>query len=276
MQRSQRSPIILCVFPAGPSGGNPCPVVLDASGMDAGDMRALAAVHGHESGFVLPPEDPTSADFRFRFFVPEQEMEMCGQATLGTAWLLRARGQASGATLRIETLSGPLRAIFMADGAVEITQPPGRMDEVTDVGAVLAALGLAEAELRPDVALLNASTNRVKTLVPLADLARLHALRPDPARARAACEAIGSTGLYPYAEGEHGAVHAQQFPRSSGYPKDAVTGIAAAALFYGLGPPEAGVLVRQGEAMGRPSEIRVRCDPDGPGRRLGGHVEVMS
>ncbi|MBL6080304.1 PhzF family phenazine biosynthesis protein [Belnapia sp. T18] len=271
----QRSPINLSVFPAGPGGGNPCPIVLDASGMDAQDMRALAAAHGHESGFVLPPENPISADFRFRFFVPEHEMEMCGHATLGAAWLLRSRGQALGAAIRIETLSGPVRALFAADGSVEITQPPGRVEPVTDVGAVLAALGMAEAELSPAAAVLNASTSRVKTLVPLADLARLHALRPDPALVRAACEAIGSTGLYPYAAGQGGAVHARQFPRNSGYPEDAATGIAAAALFYGLCAPKAGLIVRQGEAMGRPSEIRVRCDPEGPGCRLGGHVEVV-
>lgn len=269
-------PILLSVFPAGPGGGNPCPVVLDARGMDAEAMRGLAANYGHESGFVLPPEDPGTADFRFRFFVPEHEMEMCGHATLGAAWLLRSRGQALGAELRIETLSGPVRALFADDGAVEITQPPGWVQEVTETGDVLAALGLTEADLRPGASVLNAATSRVKTLVPVVDLARLHALNPDQARVRATCEAIDSTGLYPWTGGADGIVHARQFPRSSGYPEDAATGIAAAALFYGLGAPEAGLLVRQGEAMGRPSEIRVRTDPDGPGCRLGGRVEVMS
>lgn len=275
MQQTQRSPVVLSVFPAGPGGGNPCPVVLDARGMDAEAMRALAAAYGHESGFVLPPEDAASADFRFRFFVPEHEMEMCGHATLGAAWLLRSRGRALGTELRIETLSGPVRALF-ADDAVEITQPPGRVREVAETGAVLAALGLSPADLRPGTAVLNAATSRVKTLVPVSDLARLQALNPDQGQVRAACEAIGSTGLYPWAGGAERIVHARQFPRSSGYPEDAATGIAAAALFYGLGAPATGLLVRQGEAMGRPSEIHVRPDPDGPGCRLGGRVEVMS
>ena len=276
MQPNPSSPILLSVFPAGPGGGNPCPVVLDARGMDAETMQGLAASYGHESGFVLPPEDPGAADFRFRFFVPGHEMEMCGHATLGAAWLLRVQGRASGPVLRIETLSGPVRAIFGPDGAVEVTQPPGRAEEVKEIGIVLSALGLTAADLRPGALVLNAATSRVKTLVPLADLGRLQALSPDPARIQAVCEAIGSTGLYPWAAGSGGAVHARQFPRSSGYPEDAATGIAVAALFYGLGAPEAGLLVRQGEAMGRPSEIHVRRDPDGPGCRLGGRVEVLS
>ncbi|WP_458097934.1 PhzF family phenazine biosynthesis protein [Roseomonas sp. WA12] len=276
MQPNPSSPILLSVFPAVSGGGNPCPVVLDASGMDAEAMRTLAASYGHESGFVLPPNDPGAADFRFRFFVPDHEMEMCGHATLGAAWLLRARGQAPGAELRIETLSGPVRALFAADGSVEITQPPGRVQEVAEIGAVLAALGLTHQDLLPGAGVLNAATSRVKTLVPVADPERLHALNPDPGRVRAVSEAIGSTGLYPWAGGAGGVVHARQFPRSSGYPEDAATGIAAAALFYGLGAPKTGLLVRQGEAMGRPSEIHVRPDPDGPGCRLGGRVEVLS
>lgn len=276
MQVNPPSVVLLSVFPAGPGGGNPCPVVLDARGMDADAMRALAAAHGHESGFVLPPQDESSADVRFRFFVPEHEMEMCGHATLGAAWLLRTKGRAAGPELRIETLSGPVRAIFGPDGAVEVTQPPGRVEAVARIGLVLSALGLTEADLRPGAAVLNAATSRVKTLVPIAEPARLHALSPDPSRVRAACEAIGSTGLYPWAGGLDGEVHARQFPRSSGYPEDAATGIAAAALFYGIGAPERGLLVRQGEAMGRPSEIRVRPDPNGPGCRLGGRVEVLA
>ncbi|HEY4253126.1 MAG TPA: PhzF family phenazine biosynthesis isomerase [Roseomonas sp.] len=268
-------PILLSVFPAGPGGGNPCPIVLDARGMDAAAMQALAAAHGHESGFVLPPADPGTADHRFRFFVPAHEMEMCGHATLGAAWLLRQGMAASRDGLRIETLSGPVRAIFGPAGSVEVTQPEGRVQEVADSAAVLRALGLTEGDLLPGARLLNAATSRVKTLVPIADPARLHALVPDPAAIGAVCAAIGSTGLYPWAPGIGDILHARQFPRGSGYPEDAATGIAAAALFYGVGAPAGGIRVRQGEAMGRPSEIRVRPDPDGMGCRIGGRVERL-
>jgi trans-2,3-dihydro-3-hydroxyanthranilate isomerase len=200
---------------------------------------------------------------------------MCGHATLGAAWLLRRRGAAAAGILRIETLSGPVRAIFGAADAVEITQPAGRVSEIADAAAVLQALALSAGDLLPGARILNASTSRVKTLVPLADPARLHALAPDPAAVGRACAAIGSTGLYPWASGPDGPVHARQFPRSSGYPEDAATGIAATALFYGLGGPAEPLVVRQGEAMGRPSEIRVRRDPEGSGCRLSGRVELL-
>jgi PhzF family phenazine biosynthesis protein len=260
----------ISVFPAAPGGGNPCTIVLDASGMDAAEMKAVAAAAGHECAFVFPPEAAGAADYRFRFFVPAHEMEMCGHATLGAAWLLFGRRPET-ACLRIETLAGPVDAVRGKLG-IEISQPAGHA-EPADITPVLEALGLTPADLHPDHRILNAATSRAKTLVPLRSLARLNGLAPDMEAVRAACDAIGSTGLYPWAPGNPGVVHARQFPRSSGYLEDPATGIAAAALYYGLGAPQTGLTVLQGEAMGRPSAIHIRPDPEGAGCWLSGAVE---
>ncbi len=257
------------VFPAAEGGGNPCTIVLDARGMEASDMKAVAASAGHECSFVFPPSDAGVADDRLRFFVPEHEMEMCGHATLGTAWLL-FRANPETARLRFETMAGLVEATRGAQG-IEISQPAGYA-EPTRIEPVLQALGLAAGDLHPDHQILNAATSRIKTLVPLASLAKLHALAPDTDRVRAACEAIGSTGLYPWTPGEEGVVHARQFPKNSGYLEDPATGIAAAALYYGLGAPGGGLVVLQGEAMGRPSSIHIRPDPSGAGCLLSGRV----
>jgi predicted PhzF superfamily epimerase YddE/YHI9 len=85
------------------------------------------------------------------------------------------------------------------------------------------------------------------------------------AAVEAACRRIGSTGLYPYAilDKQARLFEARQFPRSSGYPEDAATGIAAAALAFGLlhdkvvSADDRLVRVLQGRAMERLSEIRV-------------------
>ncbi len=60
------------------------------------------------------------------------------------------------------------------------------------------------------------------------------------------------------------AFEARQFPRSSGYPEDAATGIAAAALSFGLlanglvDADDKPIRVFQGRAMGALSEIGIR------------------
>ena len=269
------------VFTHGGAGGNPCPLVADARGMSAGEMQAVARAHGHESGFVLPAETEDH-DLALRFFVPNHEMEMCGHATVGALWLLARQGRlAAGSTVRVATRAGPVTG-FLAMGPdgepqVEITQPAGRVaplprDRTDDV---LAALGIGRDALA-DLPVHNAVTARTKTLVPMKDVERLDALVADPAAIERVCRAIGSTGLYPYAVARPAerTFEARQFPRSSGYPEDAATGIAAAALAFGLladgtiTADDRPIRIFQGRAMGRLSEIRVRIGFAG-GRAIG-------
>jgi len=252
------------VFGNGPGGGNPAPIVVDARHLDGEAMRQVAARHGHESAFVLPGRD--GCDYQFRFFVPNHEMEMCGHATLGTVWLLDHLGELPKRTISIATLSGPVQA-RVEDGQASVSQPRGRATDVADPGAVLDVLGLKPSDLS-DHPVLNAATSRVKTLVPLRSLEILNGLQPDFARIEALCDAIGSTGLYPFApvDPAAGVFSARQFPRSSGYPEDAATGIAAAALAWsawdlGLASQHR-IVIRQGEAMGRPSQIAVEREDD--------------
>lgn len=263
------------VFGNGPGGGNPAPIVIDARPLDGEAMRAVAARHGHESAFVLPGRD--GCDYEFRFFVPNHEMEMCGHATLGTAWLLDHLGELPRRTVSIATLSGPVQA-RVENGQASVSQPRGRHTAVDDPAAVLDVLGLSRSDLL-DLPVLNAATSRVKTLVPLRSPEILNGLRPDFARIEALCDAIGSTGLYPFApvDTDAGIFSARQFPRSSGYPEDAATGIAAAALAWSawdLGlTSQHRIVIRQGEAMGRPSQITVEREDDRCW--LSGRAELM-
>lgn len=252
------------VFGNGPGGGNPAPIVVDARQLDGEGMRRVAARHGHESAFVLPGRD--GFDYQFRFFVPNHEMEMCGHATLGTVWLLEHLGELPKPTVSIATLSGPVQA-RVEGGQASVSQPRGSSTGIDDPAAVLDVLGLTPSDLL-DYPVLNAATSRVKTLVPLRSLETLNGLRPDFARIEALCDAIGSTGLYPFApvDADAGVFSARQFPRSSGYPEDAATGIAAAALAWSswdLGlTSKRRVVIRQGEAMGRPSQITVEREDE--------------
>lgn len=257
-------PHMVRVFAAAgqPAGGNPAPVWLGADGLDTAAMQARARASGHESVFVLKPTDPAHG-FRMRYFVPRHEMEMCGHATIAALWLLRERGAWDGSATTVETLSGIVRGQW-AGGMVAISQPRGLVQTLpeTDLLRIAQCLHLAPAQIVGPV--LNAATSRVKTLIQLRDTETLHALEVNFAQVESLCEAIGSTGLYPFAmrPGEPATASARQFPKSSGYPEDAATGIAAAALAWGLRDRQlvvdddaVQVCVHQGEAMGSPSTI---------------------
>ena len=287
--------ILINVFASPEGGGSSTPVVLDASGYDEAGMLELTRRRGHESTFVFPPTNPGEADFRFRFFVPRQEMNMCGHATVGTVWLLHKVGKLRGDQVGIETRSGLVRGFVRDVGTpgeyAEITQPAGRVEEVTSREArqaILEVLRITEAELSP-LPISNAATSRMKTIVPLRNSETLDALQPDFSRMESLCASLGSTGLYPFAVYSltDRIFDARQFPKASGFPEDVATGVAATALAfglvaYGLIPCDGKRLtVRQGRAMGRPSEIFVRFDLQGIGSQprgcfLGGRTVLTT
>jgi len=271
------------VFADGPGGGNPAPITLDAENMTGEEMRALAAFYGHEAAFILPASP--GCDLGLRFFVPRHEMEMCGHATVGAVWLLDRLGRLPRDRIAIATKSGVVEA-RVEQGAVEISQPKGRVEAVSAAMCteILSVMGVG-ADALADMPVVNAVTSRVKTLVPLKSPAALDSLTPDFPRMEALCERLGSTGLYPFAISDRGPdiVEARQFPKASGYAEDPATGIAAAALAFGLlaagriGAADR-LKVLQGRAMGRPSAITVRFarDPAGTvtGCWLGGAVAL--
>lgn len=281
---------------AGAEGGNPVPLVPDARGMTAERMQGVAQRYGYESAFILPADDAANT-LRLRYFVPAHEMEMCGHATVGALWALRQWGLWTADEARIETASGIVHARWdAAQQRAWITQPAARIQALdAEAGqAIMNVLNPGGAPMALPGPLVNASTSRYKTLIPMPDVAALNGLAPDFAAMPAVCDLIGSTGLYPYALESVAAagsvVHARQFPRSSGYPEDAATGIAAAALWGYLaangmipvGTPQdpAPTTVIQGVAMGSPSAIEVLprfgSAGEGGGCWLSGAVEWVA
>lgn len=266
----------------GGSGGNPAPVALNAHDMTNQEMQDIARHHNLESVFVLPA---TSAefDFRLRYWVPNHEMSMCGHATLGALWLMRNRGLLNKTEVRIETLAGLVTGRFVrsCDGAQvpEISQPPASIEPVTrneSIAAILAALDIRENNLLPGLPILNASTSRVKTLVPIRTVEILDSIQPRAALIEPVNKLIGSTGLYPFAPSEpkNNVFDARQFPKNSGYIEDPATGIAASALAFGLlhyeliDPSLDRVSIRQGRAMGCSSRIEVRFERNSLGEPI--------
>ena len=289
--RTEQQIRFVSVFAAGPHGGNPAPIVIDAAGMSDASMQQVARSYGHESAFVLPPPPGSGCDFEFRFWVPNHEMSMCGHATVGAVWLLEQLGRLPGNYLAIWTKSGRVHARIGKSGGqdalVEVSQPAGIIEHLPDAtkseADILKVLGIRSDGLAP-FPIQNACTSRVKTLIPLKSVSILDNLSPDFSEIERLCARIGSTGLYPYAVSDQEAqiVDARQFPRSSGYPEDAATGIAASALSFGLlsnrmvEASERQITIRQGRAMRRPSEIRVRFsfeDGHPNGCWLGGAVQ---
>ena len=135
-------------------GGNPAAVVPLRAWLPDGTMQAIALENNlSETAFFVPRED---GGFDLRWFTPRLEVDLCGHATLGTAWVLFNRLGHDGGTIVFHTRSGPLTVSRDGDRlAMDFpAQPPAPMVPGAGIGDVAGALGVApEAVLAAPYAL---------------------------------------------------------------------------------------------------------------------------
>lgn len=256
------------VFPLNNEGGNPCPVILNSDHLSSKEMQAIARQLGHETCFVSTSKHK-DCEFQFRYFVPNNEMEMCVHATIGSVTVLVNKGMVKNSPLNIDTLLGPIQAEWRLAGGeieVEVTQfPPKVCEKVPPIEDVSRALNVKPAEIEA-AGIKSVSTSRFKLLIHLKSTAILHKLSPNFPYLWEICEKYGATGFYPFSieDYDEKLVQARQFPNKAGYDEDPATGVAASALgtyFYlnkSFNEDLTGVdtyKIVQGVSMGRPSYI---------------------
>ena len=255
--------VVADVFTQTPLTGNQLAVFTDARGLDDGTMQALALELGFsETVFVLPPEAGGTA--RMRIFNPKEEMPFAGHPVLGTAFVLGAPLQRG--MIELETGVGIVPVTLERDeqGAIafgRMSQPVPTI-EAADEGRVLAALGVAAAEL-PVELYDNGARHYV---VVLSSEAEISALRPD----NGAVAALEVTGLNSVARS--GSRWRSRMFWGNG--EDAATGSAAGPIACHLarhGEISWGeeIVLEQGVEMGRPSILHARAE----GR--GGTIEAV-
>jgi PhzF family phenazine biosynthesis protein len=268
-------------FPATPAaamGGNPAGVVLDPGDPDDHDMvrTAVRLNPVSETAFVWDREDRVEdqADgaFRVRYFAPGGEVDLCGHATAAAfaALALDHRLGPLPAEVRSVAPGGRIRGRVEAEGddvVVWLDMPLARrVDATLDLEALAEALGLPHEVVasRPAGAIEDVGI-RV-ALIPVADLAALDAMRPDFRRLRYLGRPHRIIVFYPFVlDADSGQVRARAFAPAVDIDEDPATGTAAASLGAylareGLIGPAADLRIRQGEAMGRPSEIRLHVE----------------
>ncbi|RLM83589.1 PhzF family phenazine biosynthesis protein, partial [Haloarcula sp. Atlit-7R] len=109
-----RRTLLVDAFTADPLAGNAAGVVPEADGLTADQMRAIAReLAVSETAFLLPSE---TADRRLRYFSPEQEVDLCGHATVAAHAHLREAGAIDEGEHTIETNVGVLDVEVESDG----------------------------------------------------------------------------------------------------------------------------------------------------------------
>jgi PhzF family phenazine biosynthesis protein len=250
-------------------GGNPAGVVLDAAGLDGAARLAVAAEVGYsETAFV--EETGVPGRYRVRYFSPQAEVAFCGHATIATAVAIAERHGAG--LLEFETAAGlvPVRTEGTDAGftatltSVASRTRPARTDELD---AALAALRWTAEDLDPRYPVHVAFAGNEHLVLAVRDRARLAALDYDyPALDALMARAGWTTVHLVWAEGPTSFHARDPFP-PGGVVEDAATGAAAAAFggylrALGLVELPSRVVIRQGEDMGRPSDLLVDVPAD--------------
>jgi predicted PhzF superfamily epimerase YddE/YHI9 len=192
--------------------GNPAAVCPLTEWLPEEVMQAIAAENNlSETAFFVPAND----GYDLRWFTPALEVELCGHATLATAYLILTRLTPGDDSVEFETRSGRLTVTRDGDRFF-LDFPAYRGEEVACPPYLSAGLGVVPRAVV-------AGPNYMAVLETEADVA---GLRPD----MAALEKLHPRGVIVTAPGEMCDFVSRHFGPSFGVPEDPVTGSAHCML----------------------------------------------
>lgn len=193
--------------------GNPAGVCLLNSWPETALMQCIAAENNlSETAFVVPEGER----FGLKWFTPEEEMDLCGHATLAAAFALAHFVNPSQTIFRFDTVSGPLQA--EREGERFVLDFPSRKPvpmELTPAMSRAVGLPVREAHRSRDLMLVVESEEQVRAAAP--DMEAVKAL-PD------------TFAVILTAEGETADFVSRFFAPGVAVPEDPVTGSAHSTL----------------------------------------------
>ncbi|MET3962512.1 trans-2,3-dihydro-3-hydroxyanthranilate isomerase [Marmoricola sp. OAE513] len=257
---------VVDVFAEAPFAGNQLAVVHGAADLDDAAMLAIAREFNYsETTFPVPVD---GGRYRVRIFTLDGEVPFAGHPTLGTAWVLRERGELPEDAVVQECGAGDIGVQF-AHGNVELTAAPrdlaGPLAEDL-VDPLLAELGLTHEDRVGDAWIAGTGLTFVHLPVTDAAIARARVGRThvrELADLPATTDPLEGINLYAARTSSAGAdVHSRVFVLGI---EDPATGSAAAGL--GMALVARGLLadggryrIHQGVELGRPSVLLGSAD----------------
>jgi PhzF family phenazine biosynthesis protein len=195
-------------------GGNPAAVCPLESWLPDSLMQQIAMENNlAETAFYIRDNDR----FAIRWFTPETEVDLCGHATLATAFVIFNIKRFSEPVIELDSRSGVLRVLNERE-FLTLDFPVDAVEKSTAPAGIADALGLPPSEVykgRTDYMLVYSTASQIKSMKP--NMLRL-----------AEIEARGVIVTAP-GEGDVDFV-SRFFAPQSGIPEDPVTGSAHTTL----------------------------------------------
>lgn len=192
--------------------GNPAAICPLQTWLPDATMQAIAAENNlAETAFFVPTDD----GYDLRWFTPTVEVDLCGHATLASAYLIFNRLEPGLQEVSFSTRSGTLSVTH--DGDVLVMDFPSLPAEAVDSPEALAAgLGATPVEVRRATNYLAVFDTEADVAALVPDMARLATLHPYGVIATAPGKSVDFVSRY--------------FAPAHGVPEDPVTGSAHCTL----------------------------------------------
>lgn len=256
--------------------GNPAGVITNADGLTEIEMQKIAReLNNSETAFILPPTDETH-DVHVRFFTPQNEVPICGHATIAAHYARAVENHFGTVRIYQKTGAGVLPVDIIHDGSdYKIVMTQGKItfgDRISGepYEMLLQALGISVSDLRTECPVCIASTGHSKVMIGIRDISLLHRLTPNMVLLTKVSKLIGCNGFYVFTlhPDEKVLVHGRMFAPAIGINEDPVTGnangpLGAYLVHFGLSGKNSGVFsfsAMQGEAIHRTGIMEVQVE----------------
>lgn len=245
-------------------GGNPAGVVLNADHLSEKDMKKISGIIGFsETAFVMKSD---LADFKVRFFTPNEEVDLCGHATIATFYALSNLGYIKPEKYSQETKAGILNVEVKEDLSIMMDQNTPSYYEIIDKKEIADSLNITTDEMLDELPVQIVSTGLRDILVPVKNMEILNSINPDFKKVAEISSKYSTIGYHIFTlESLYGSTaHCRNLAPLYGIPEESATGTSNGALScylfkYGkINSDHARhIVIEQGYSMKKPSEIIV-------------------
>ncbi|MFD0770214.1 PhzF family phenazine biosynthesis protein [Bacillus sp. CGMCC 1.60114] len=257
-------------------GGNPAGVVLDTKGLTTEAMQAIAnKLNFSETAFVY---SSASSDYEIRYFTPNEEVAICGHATIATFSLLAQIRAITKNIYTIKTKAGILSVHMHSNKMISLQQTLPDFLEILPCEEITKSLNLDKEKLIPDMPIQIVSTGLRDIIIPVRRLSDLLKMTPDMKRITEISKKHNVTGYHVFTlETLHNSTaHCRNFAPLFDIPEESATGTSNAALACYLirqnnnFKKHSTFTFEQGYVMDKPSEVVVNVSTN-----LGNIIDVQ-
>lgn len=251
-------------------GGNPAGVVLNADKLSEDSMKKIAGIIGFsETAFVMKSE---LADFKVRFFTPNEEVDICGHATIGTfSTLLSKRLIKPGKYLQ-ETKAGILSVELKEDFSIMMNQNAPSYHQIISKEEIADSLNITINEMIEELPVQIVSTGLRDILIPIKNIDMVNAIKPNFEKVSEISSKYNTIGyhIFTLESLNDSNAYCRNFAPLYGIPEESATGTSNGALacylfkYDKIKSDNANhIIIEQGYSMEKPSEIIVALRTEG-------------